>query len=65
MSGTKQPNGMKRAFSAWNLLGAYDPRALPWAGMKQTFGLRDDGDGGKLAERIGKRAPEPRRGGVD
>src|SRR5215831_13593365 len=41
--GTEKPNGMRRAFSAWYVLRClYDPRALPWAGMKQTFGLKRD-----------------------
>jgi len=32
---------MSRAFSARAQLGCDDPKALPWAGMNQTFGLED------------------------
>jgi len=30
---------MNRAFSAYMGLGAYEPRALPWAGMKDAVGV--------------------------
>jgi hypothetical protein len=32
---------MSRAFSARAQLGCDDPKALPWAGMNQAFGLED------------------------
>jgi len=30
---------MKQAFSLRNSYFGYDPRALPWAGIRQAFGL--------------------------
>jgi hypothetical protein len=32
-------DSMKQAVGLQFYFAAYDPRALPWAGMNQTFGL--------------------------
>ena len=57
-SGLMQPD-MKQAFGLRRRFGGDEPRAMPWAGIKQAFGLprRGDNQAGPTADK-----PEDRQG---